>query len=110
MTVTFCTPKAALLLNTKLKALEIKAFIPQRLLTHKGIIRHVGKDITTENIILEEIASLALNKVPILDAQRLNRRVKEGNEIKVIPTSSFQVTFRGRTLPPRSLCIEMKRE
>lgn len=84
--------------DESIKNMGLKAFIPQRFITCRETIGHVSEDITQENIINEAVASLRIYKVEILDARRLNRRIKKNNETKIIPSSCFQITFGGRSL------------
>lgn len=95
--VSFSNYSAAnnLLYNEKLTDEGYKAFIPQRLLTCKGIIKDIGQSIVEEDIINE-----ARCKTRILEAHRLNRRVVSPNgEISFVPSRTFLVTFEGKKRP-----------
>lgn len=83
-----------LLINDKLQQKSLIAYIPQRLLSTKGIIRDVGQLILEEDIVQESYS----NK-EIIEAKRLDRKFREGG--KIIYKSSFTVvlTFEGKTLP-----------
>lgn len=69
-----------LLINKNLIDEEYKIFIPQRLLTNRGIIRNVSLSVT-----MEDDLDFAKIQVSILKARRLNRRVCRNG---VIPCDS----------------------
>lgn len=65
-----------LLINDKLQQKSLIAYIPQRLLSTKGIIRGVGQLILQEDIVQESYS----NK-EIIEAKRLDRKFREGGKI-----------------------------
>lgn len=72
-----------------------RSYIPQRLLTTKGIIKDVGFSVSVEDIIEDAITS-----AKILDARRLNRRIKLDNgSVDYQPTTTMLVTFEGKIRP-----------
>lgn len=84
-----------LLYNEQLMRDGYKAYIPQRFLTNKGIVKNVGHSIVEEDFINE-----AQTNVRILEARRLNRRVMSPNgEVNYVPSMTFLITFEGRRKP-----------
>lgn len=76
-----------------------RAYIPQRFLTIKGIVKNVGYSIVEEDIISE-----AQTNIKILEARRLNRRVVSQNgEVNFVPSMTFVLTFEGRRRPDEIL-------
>lgn len=70
------------------------AFIPASLISVKGIVRGIGIETTTEEIISEGVSAK-----PIIAARRLNRRVTKDNTVEYVPTETIVITFRGKRLP-----------
>lgn len=72
-------------------------FIPSNLISCKGIVRYIDRDITTDEIVNNAKAY----DIKIISAKRLNRRVvnKEENKADFVPTSTVLFTFSGQVLP-----------
>lgn len=104
--VTFNTYQQAneLVKNEKINDFSINVYIPNNIITKKGIVNDVGSDIS-----LKEIAQAIKSSCPILSVQRLTRRnndfnaLKEENENnkKYIETNKLIVFFRAQELPEK---------
>lgn len=75
---------------------EFNAFIPNNLVSCRGIVRYIDRDIDDE-----ELRKLAVaNNFEILNAKRLKRRrVQEDGKVTHEFTGTVLFTFSGRTLP-----------
>ncbi|CAH1115843.1 unnamed protein product [Psylliodes chrysocephalus] len=80
----------------KLRDEGYSTFIPQRLLTSRGIIKNVGLSITNEDIIQEAYTQ----GKKVVEARRLNRRTtNEDGSIHYVTSRTMLITFEGRPLP-----------
>lgn len=85
------------MLNNEISKRGYTTFIPQSLLTCKGIVRDIGYSIQEQDIVAE-----AYSHKTILDARRLNRKSQTSpNSYELIPTKSILITFEGRQLPEK---------
>jgi hypothetical protein len=104
--VTLKTPQDAnnLLKNEKLKNKEVKSYIPNNILTKKGVVSDVPTDIT-----IKEIAQSIKSNEKIISVQRMTRRnrnfkIEEEESTtnkKFIESNKIIVTFRAQTLPEK---------
>lgn len=94
--VTFETHEDAnnLLYKKELRDRNLKAYIPQTMLSTKGIIRDVGFSIDPEDIMGD-----SEGRTRITEAKRISRRVGKGSEAQFVPTRTFLLTFEGKKLP-----------
>lgn len=83
-----------LLYNDEMKNRKMKTYIPQSMLSIKGIIRDVGFTIEPEDIIGDSEC-----RAKIIEARRISRRVGKGAEAQFVPTRTVQITFEGKHLP-----------
>lgn len=83
-----------LIYNVQLDNDGFKCYVPQSLITSKGIVRDIGFSISEEDIIKE-----AKSRVNIIEARRLNRKVVEGDITKYVPTKTVLLTFAGKRRP-----------
>lgn len=75
----------------------IRAFIPSHLVSSKGIIRNIDREIT-EDEIMDNIETE--DKRQVLKVERLKRRsTDEAGNPTYIPTNTLLITFRGKILP-----------
>lgn len=75
---------------------DMDVFIPSRMVSSKGVIRNVGSEITTDDIL-----NSAVSIVKILDARPLNRRVFENGTVTYVPSTTWLLTFQGKNLPDK---------
>ncbi|XP_050497442.1 uncharacterized protein LOC126878649 [Diabrotica virgifera virgifera] len=102
--VIFNTSKQANMVLNSTEILEkgFLAYIPQKMLTSRGIIRDVSINISMENIVND---SKLQKNVKIISARRLNRRVLDSSgTVTYIPTGTVQLLFDVRT-PPKEIII-----
>lgn len=80
--------------NELLKSENLKAFIPNNLLSRKGIIRHVDT-IFDEKYLFENL----LSPNTITEVKRMKRRITIDGEPAFVPRQTVVVTFEGSSLP-----------
>lgn len=96
--------------NSILKSTYLKQnneiYIPQYLTRRKGIIRDIPKDFSNEFLIsniqiLNNNTFFTGNRVKVLEAQRLKRRVNQGEGYSptFVDTQSVVISFSGNVLP-----------
>lgn len=78
----------------KIRPESLKIYIPRHLTTCQGVIRNVDTSLSLEDI-MNNVRSVR----QVLKARRLNRRIKEGDEVKYEPTRTVVLTFKGCILP-----------
>lgn len=83
-----------LLCNPQLNKNGRVSYVPQSFITSKGIIKDVGLSVNESDILKYGISSAR-----ILDAQRLNRRIKEGDKVKYVPSMTMLLTFDSKLKP-----------
>lgn len=105
ISVEFTTSEHAndFLKNETFEAKGYVAFIPQRLLTSRGIIRNIGMSVTMEDIVFQ-----SKTDARIISARRLNRRVKVEEDFQFVPTGTVQVTFENRKIPKEIKLFAMR--
>lgn len=72
-------------------------FIPYNKTTVKGIIRFVDIEFSEDDLVNNMFINV--RGCNILNARRMNRRVKNGNDISYIPTTTVCLTLTGSVLP-----------
>lgn len=82
------------LVSLKIHPETLNIYIPRHLTTCQGVIRNVDTSFSIEDI----MANIRSFK-EVIGARRLNRRVKEDNEVKYEPTKTVVLTFKGCILP-----------
>lgn len=80
--------------NNIIKSNKWKVTIPVSLVTVKGIVKGIDKNISMEEIIQETETQRT-----ILSARRLNRKFKTDTGIDYIPSETVVITFKGKILP-----------
>ncbi|KAK9876386.1 hypothetical protein WA026_012697 [Henosepilachna vigintioctopunctata] len=81
-------------LSQVLASMGIDVYIPiRRLLTSEGVIDNVGPSIT-----LEDIINTADSRNKIIDAQQLNKRILNVEEVTYQQSKYWLITFEGRNI------------
>lgn len=80
--------------KAKINTETLNIYIPRHLTSCQGVIRNIDTSFSLEDI----IANIRSVK-QVIAARRLNRRVKEGEEVKYEPTKTVVLTFKGSMLP-----------
>lgn len=97
--IVFDSYKAAnsFLEDARLLGLGYTMFIPANLVSCKGIVRFVDKEIDTEELKLNSRAQ----EIRVVGVKRLNRRVfnQQTSTSEFLPTSTVLFTFAGQVLP-----------
>lgn len=75
---------------------NLKAFIPQHLISCKGIIREIDPSLSVESILKNIKAS---NNCPVLGVQRMLRKKEIDGKVQFVNTASVIISFRGKNLP-----------
>lgn len=97
--VYFTNYKAAnnLVNDKRLEEKKYDIFIPTHLVSCRGIVRWVDKELSEEE--LKQYTETKMNHCKILQIRRLSRKHEEGNQVKYIPTSTVCFTFSGKSIP-----------
>lgn len=74
---------------------NISAYIPESKMFRKGVVRHVDRDLS-----LDEIQEMAMSEYKIMDVQRMTRKItaEDGSSARV-STETVVINFRGQVLP-----------
>ncbi|XP_060537421.1 uncharacterized protein LOC132708826 isoform X3 [Cylas formicarius] len=95
-----------------------KKYIPQRLVTCRGLIWDLGDIINADNFYSEAEACVkkegTLKKIKIINVRRLTKRIRmqalDGSVVfKSVPAKNYLVTFEGKTLPESIIIFKNER-
>lgn len=96
-------------LSNNLGAKGYRTFIPQRMLYSRGIIRHIGDQITEEDFISYGYGVRGSKKIKIVDATRFNFKKTENGTEKMVPGSTFMLLFAGSLVPQEVILFNTKK-
>nr|CAI5837261.1 unnamed protein product [Callosobruchus analis] len=95
--IEFSSPKSANnFIDSKfLKEENLHAFIPNSLVTSRGVVRGIPEDMTPE-----EIIQCAKTEQKVVHARRINRRqLNEDRTVSYVKTSTVVLIFEGKKIP-----------
>ena len=91
------------------KDLQIRAFIPNHLLSKQGIIKGIPTDITEEELKQYIELELPFGSLEIIHVRRFTKKMFNTaiDKVEILPTKTIQISVKGQFLPTEAKVLKV---